>query len=525
MKKIIILLVALSFLITVLGAENVAILGFEKNDKASAYVAKQMTERDFEKILKDNDDYDLIGKKETQNALKKANVENVNYLGMDERIAIGETLGADILIWGDVSSLSNTDFKVNANILSMKSAEVVLSSFNVGKNKNERYQIIETELIGKMHEFSSGEIDKLLSIGAQHFQSENYSAAESTYKDVIAIEPSNLEANFYLGLISFINADYIASEEYYLQALETEPDNNDVKDYLSKAYLKQDKIDEAIDVLTEIAEDNQDKEIWLRIGRIYGDNEYFDEALEAYDKAIEIDPEYAEAFYVKGYLLYDLEEFEEAIVPFETASNAFPEDDDLQKKLATCYKKTGKLDAAIDQYKGIIEEQPDNIRAYMNLANAYNATEQYQEGLDVALTLNEKVHDNANVYILLATSYSYLEQYGNAEKNANKAIEIDPNQFQPYRILSDVYFAKGYKKYEAFLKLEEDAKAAYGEEADRLTDERDKVKGEANDLFKKSDAFLNEDKKRTKNSSELKYINSRKETLKKLLEVTKKDFF
>lgn len=525
MKKFIIILILFSLSSVLLIAENIAVLGFEKTDKASAYVAKQLTEKDFSDILKENSDYMLVNKKETKAALKEIGCDNVTYLGKTDRISIGEKLTADILIWGEVSSVSLTEFKVNANIMSMKSSEVVSTSFNVEKSKKKRYKILEEELIVKIHEFSSGEINKLFSIASQHFQSESYEAAEASFKDIIAIEPTHLEANFYLGLIYYINQEYEISESFYLTALETDPENSDVKDYLSKTYLKQDKVDEAIQVLTEIAELNEDKEVWVRIGRIYGENEYYDEAVEAHDKALELDPEYAEAHYIKAYLLYDIDEYEDAIPSFEAASNAFPDDDDIQKKLATCYKKTGKLDSAILQYKGIIEEQPDNIRAYMNLANTYNATEQYQKALDVASVLIDKVENNSNVFILIATSYSSLKQYDDAERNANKSLDIDPEQFQPYRILSDVAFARGYEKYEKFLQLEEEAKTAYGEKADELTELRDQVKGQANDYFTQADNYLNEDKKRTNNSSELKYIRSRKETLKQLFEVTKKDFF
>ncbi len=525
MNKVILLITLIALFTSVLLADTIAVLGFEKIDKASAYVAKQMSEKDFKSILEDNSDYQLVDLKATKSAVKESGYDNITYLGKADRNVIGEKLSADILIWGEVSSVSNTEFNVIANIMSMKSGEIINSKFIVKKNKKERYNVVNSELIEKLHEFSTGEVDKLLAIASQHFQSENYDAAESTFQDIIAIEAGHLEANFYLGLINFIKEDYVASEEYYLKALETEPDNSDVKDYLSKAYLKQDKMDEAIEVLTEVAEDDANKEIWLRIGRIYADNEYTDEAIEAYDSALEIDAEYPEAYYLKAYLLYDLEEYEDAIEPFEAASEAYPEDDDIQKKLATCYKRTGKLDAAIEQYKGIIAEQPDNIRAYMNLANAYNATENYQEALNVAKELEVKVENNANVFILLATSYSSLQQFSNAEKYANKALEIDPEQFQPYRILSDTYFAKGYNKYEQFLKLEEEAKAAYGDKADQLTEERDKVKGEANDYFVQAENYLNEDQKRTDNSSELKYIKSRKETLKQLLNATKKDFF
>ncbi|MBN1949479.1 MAG: hypothetical protein JW784_07020, partial [Candidatus Cloacimonetes bacterium] len=121
--------------------------------------------------------------------------------------------------------------------------------------------------------------------------------------------------------------------------------------------------------------------------------------------------------------------------------------------------------------------------------------------------------------------YSALKQNQKAEQNARKALELDNTMYQPYRILSDIYFAKGYEKYENYLQLEEQAKTAYGQQADELVDKRDLAKAAAHDLFLQSDSFLNEALARTDNLSEEKYIKSRKQTLEQLLNATKKDFF
>jgi len=118
-----------------------------------------------------------------------------------------------------------------------------------------------------------------------------------------------------------------------------------------------------------------------------------------------------------------------------------------------------------------------------------------------------------------------LKKLKEAEKNANKAIELDPKIYEPYKILAQIYQNLGYSKYEEYLNLDEKAKKAYGDEADRLVQKRDTVKGVANDYFVKSGNYLNEAKKRTNNTSVLKDIDSRRKILKQLLDATKKGWF
>ena len=104
-------------------------------------------------------------------------------------------------------------------------------------------------------------------------------------------------------------------------------------------------------------------------------------------------------------------------------------------------------------------------------------------------------------------------------------MELDSELYQPYRILSDIYFNKGYTKYEEYLELDEKAKSAYGTEADQLVEDRDSTKLKAYNDFTRAKQYLEEVPNLTENSSELKYVKSRMDTIDQLLEATQKDFF
>ncbi len=509
-------------------AEKVAVLDFEKNDRDSDYVSKQLMKYDFKAVFKDYENLELINQKETKkvvDALKKQGYTNLFNLGIEQITELGNQLGASIVIWGNVSALSANDFKIVAKVLSMKSKDVVAINFNVKKQSKQRKAAIKDNLIVKIEEFSGGEVEKNLGIAMQHFNSKNYPAAEESFLRVIELANENINALFYLGFINYINNNFEKSEEYYLKALEVEPDNKDIKEHLSGTYLKQEKYEEAIDVLTQIAEEDDNPAVWLEIGIIYLDIEYNEEAQEAFEKAIEINSEFAEAQCALAGLFFDQEMYDEAVPYYEFASKAFPDDESIQKKLAKCYHKTGKLDSAIKQYKDLIAEQPDNLNAYINLAGAYRITNQNEKAIETLLELKKLAPENPKVYNQLADAYVALKNYKEAENNANKAKELNPELYEPYKILAQVFQLIGYQKYEEFLHLEEQAKEAYGTQADELVEERDKVKKVANDYFVQSGIYLDEAKIRTDMAPVLKEIKSRREVLKKLLEATKSDWF
>lgn len=497
-------------------------MNFEKNDRASDYVANQLMKGDFKKVLENNEEFELLNLKTTSNAFKKSGYQ---YLGKSEAAKMAEELQADFVIWGSVSSVSNTEFKLQVNIFHSLSQDLFPISFNVSKNTKERIGVIRDNLLVKMIEFAESAIRKYMDIGIQQLESKNYTSAEESFLELLKLDAENVDAFLYIGLIKFLNQDYEGSVDYYLQGLEIAPDNITILDYLSKSYLKMEDYSNAVDALIRIADYQEDnKVIWYRIGNIYLEMEYYDDAQQAYEQAIEIDPDYSAAHLALGVMLFDQDFFEAAIKPLEYATNAFPDVDHLQRKLATCYMRTGKLDAAITRYKNVLAENPENLNAYMNLANAYRVTGQNQDALNTLLKLKNLRPDLPIVYLRLADVYLNLKNYAKAEESANIALDKNPENYEPYLIKAQVNFFLGYQKYEKFLWYEEEYKDKskyYGEAADKLVEDRDKVKQEAYDYFLAEEKLLDKAQEMTQDPSTLKDIKNKKDILIQLKNATR----
>jgi tetratricopeptide (TPR) repeat protein len=497
--------------------QRVAVLSFDRVDKESDYVANALMKRDMSNIFKKYEQYELISQKEVDNTVKKAGYSDIFYLGKEQITELGNTLNADIMLWGNVETKSASDFNVSIKIWS-----------KVSKSTKDRIETFQTELVDKFEEMFGAEADKLISIAMQHYNSQNWASAEETFLRILEISPDLEEAYFYLGYIHFRKdvPDYEKSEYYYLEGLKRNPNNRDIMNYLSATYLQQKKYDEAVDILVRLAESGEDKNVWYRVGKIYSTMYEYDNAIDAFDRAIELDNDFFDAYSEAGLLYYDeLQAYEQAIPYLEEAARINPDDENLQTKLARCYIQTNRLDSAIQQYKTVIKDQPNRLSSYYNLARAYRLTGQKDLALETLLQIQEKDETNPRLYFSLADAYLTLENHDEAIKSANQAIALNPDIYEPYLILAQIYQATGYKKYENYLRIEEEATKAYGKEADRLVQQRDKVKGEAHADFVKSETNLNLAKEKTTSSSVLKDIDRRMETLKKLLDATKKGFF
>ncbi len=505
---------------------KIAFLGYKKEDNTCEYVVNSIMKRDLKRIFKDNKDYQLIDPKLTAKELKKRKIDDIFNVSKDDLTKIGKALNADILVRGTIESITMTKFKVYNTLFNVKSQNLGQVDFEISKNSKKRIEAFKEKLLPELKKFATGEIDQLLAIANRQYYDHDYKSALENYKKVLKLDNKKIEPYIFIGYIYFQqeNPDVDKAIEYYKKGLELQPNNKKLLNLLSLAYLKKDETDKAIETLLKITKIEDDKKVWYQIGKIYESEDDMEKAKEAFDKAIEIDEKYLDACQEAAQMLFDNEEYEKAIPYLEKATKINPDNEQLQDKLAKCYHISGKLDAAIKQYQSVIKDKPNNLRAYLNLAAAYRTLNKLDQALSVlnnALKIDNK---NPRIFVRLADVYIAKKDYDKAIEYANKAVELKPDMAISYKLLSQAYQLKGYKKYEKYIALDEKARKAYGKEADRLISEKNKFKSSAHADFVKAQDYLNEYAKRAKSISAKNDIKKRRDTLKQLLDATKKDF-
>ena len=101
-------------------------------------------------------------------------------------------------------------------------------------------------------------------------------------------------------------------------------------------------------------------------------NENQDEALTASDKALELDPELAEAHNSRGQALITCERYDEAEQAFERAIQLNPNLLDAYLSYARTYFVSGRTKEAAQRYEQAIEIQPDDYQSWLLLGFVYS---------------------------------------------------------------------------------------------------------------------------------------------------------
>jgi serine/threonine protein kinase/Tfp pilus assembly protein PilF len=106
-----------------------------------------------------------------------------------------------------------------------------------------------------------------------------------------------------------------------------------------------------------------------------------DKAIEEYNKALELDPNYGISLNQIAYAYIDMRNYEKAIEYFKKYASASPGDANPIDSIAETYFWMGKLDEAIAKYKEVLEVKPDFYMSMQNIQYVYAFKEDYSEAL------------------------------------------------------------------------------------------------------------------------------------------------
>ena len=135
----------------------------------------------------------------------------------------------------------------------------------------------------------------------------NYTLANDAFDRAIALEPGYFEAWDCKG-------DGLNRAGQFSDALQSSSRSLEINPHYIKGWINRGQILYNIGYYYEDIEHNQEKA-----------NEYYQQQVLAFDKAIELDPSNPEAWFNKGYALAGLKRYDEAIAAFDTVQSLNPD--------------------------------------------------------------------------------------------------------------------------------------------------------------------------------------------------------
>ncbi|MFZ2472633.1 MAG: tetratricopeptide repeat protein [Methanothrix sp.] len=158
---------------------------------------------------------------------------------------------------------------------------------------------------------------------------------------------------------------------------------------------------------------------------LYDQDKYY-EAIQSYDKAIELDPSNCVAWTYKGDVFFALEKYDDALQSFEKAIELDPGNPEAWLNKGASLEKMGKDDSAIKAYDRAIELDPNNLRAWLNIGGALDSVGRYGEGLQASVKAIELDPGNSRAWNNKGDALYNLGSYDESLAAFERAIELDP---------------------------------------------------------------------------------------------------
>jgi len=169
----------------------------------------------------------------------------------------------------------------------------------------------------------------------------------------------------------------------------------------------------------------------------------YEKALPYFEKAVNKDPGYAEAYFQIGYCNGELRRYTEAISAFQQAIRIKPDDAEAHYNLGVLYGQQGRYTKAIEAFKQAIRIKPDYAGAHYNLGVLYGQQGRHTEAIEAYKQANRIKPDYTNAHFNLGVSYRKLERFTEAIEAFKHAIRIKPDYADAHYSLGVVYNKQG----------------------------------------------------------------------------------
>jgi serine/threonine protein kinase/tetratricopeptide (TPR) repeat protein len=197
--------------------------------------------------------------------------------------------------------------------------------------------------------------------GREDYEKFYYNDARRVLERAVEMDPEFAMAHFYLGRVydqlgkleeakeayekfSKYGKKYKGKEGLYIEAIQTGMRNPE----------------KYVSILKEIEKKYpKEKQVHFDLAVYYQRQNMQEKAIEEYNKALELDPNYGFAMNHLGYQYSAMGEFEKALECFSKYASISPGDANPFDSMGETYFRMGKLDEAIEKFKEALEVKPD----------------------------------------------------------------------------------------------------------------------------------------------------------------------
>ncbi len=238
------------------------------------------------------------------------------------------------------------------------------------------------------------EMMRRLEKGREHYENREYDKAEKYLLKVIESEDSFADVTNMLGVIYHDRGQVALAQEYFEKALRANPKYTEAALNLAVTYNEQGRYAQAKQIYTHVTSLNtgkkKDIESFARgklanmhadLGHAYAELQIHDRAVEQYQQALSLCPDFVDIRTRLGQILRDAGNLDEACQEFEKVKVERPNYLPARISLGVTYFALNDKELAKKEWKSVLEIDAQNKTAimYLNMVEQMLAQEEAEE--------------------------------------------------------------------------------------------------------------------------------------------------
>ncbi|HEY2973875.1 MAG TPA: tetratricopeptide repeat protein [Pyrinomonadaceae bacterium] len=210
------------------------------------------------------------------------------------------------------------------------------------------------------------------------------------------------------------------------------------------SFLSKDDCEKALPYFEKAVEsDSNYAEAWAQAGFCKEKLGRHSEAIEASKRAVNLRPS-AESYFNIGLANYYLKQYRDAVENYRQSIRLDPYNAaDAYYALGLAYRDWGRADDEIQAYKQAIRLRSDYTSAYERLGSRYLKSKKYPEAIEIFRQLSALKPGDANAPNSMGEAYMELGRFAEAMEAFRQAIRLKPDFVRAYYNLGKSHLAMG----------------------------------------------------------------------------------
>jgi predicted O-linked N-acetylglucosamine transferase (SPINDLY family) len=245
--------------------------------------------------------------------------------------------------------------------------------------------------------------------------------ALAAYEEALRLKPDLAEACNNLGVVLQSQGKFAQALAAYEQAMKLRPGDIEAAYNRAVALQQQGRREEAESAYRDILRQSPNRFVYVNLGALLQEQSRPDEALAAFDAAVSLDPDYAEAHFNRGVVLQQRGRLDGAIEAYKQSLRLRPDYVEATTNAGIALQELGRLGEAAAAFEHAAKLRPDAAEPHNNLGiallaggQAAQAVTAFQRALALKPDYAEAFYNLGNAWRELGKPEGAIAAYGQA---------------------------------------------------------------------------------------------------------------